>query len=297
MSVAKPPKSIHDQGILRRFVVEAARDRMAAVKRKRRLKKMDAAPDKRQPAALIFGAGATPGIGAAVAQRAAAAGYKVFVTGRNAKKLKVTTSHIVASGGAAQSLIVDVSVPEQIEAAFAAVKSDDCRLELVVDNVGTNHPKPFLDISPELLEQCWVNDCRSGFLIAQQAIDLMLTQSEWGPDSNRRRGTILFTGASASLRGKANFAAFAQAKAGLRMLAQALAREYGPQGIHVAHIIIDGLVDGDRLRLFLPQMVEAQGEDGALNPEAIAQAYWAVHQQHRSAWTQEIDLRPFKETW
>ncbi|MGB0955807.1 MAG: SDR family NAD(P)-dependent oxidoreductase [Panacagrimonas sp.] len=289
----RTPKSAHDQGILKQFLGDVLRDRLASARRKKRLRKIDAMPDERQAAALIFGAGAMPGIGAAVAQRAAQGGYKVYLSGRNAEKLEATASSIRAAGGLAAALTVDVADPEQISAAFARVKADDCRLQLVVDNVGTNRPKPFLEITPELLEKCWVNDCRSGFLIGQHCVEFMLEQA----DNGNGRGTVLFTGASASLRGKAQFAAFAQAKAGLRMLAQAMAREYGPQGLHVAHIIIDGMVDGDRLRTIAPQYIQAQGEGGTLHPEAIAQAYWDIHQQHRSAWTHEVDLRPFKENW
>lgn len=286
-------KSQHDLGIMRQFIGNTIRDRIDTAKRTRRLKKLQNQPDDRPRAAVVFGAGALPGIGAAVALRAAKGGLKVYVTGRTQEKLDATVAEIRDAGGDAESLLVDVAEPEQIAAAFKRLVADGCRLDLIVDNVGTNRPKPFLDITPELMEKCWVNDCRSGFLIGQQAVEIMLEQA----DAGHGRGTVLFTGASASLRGKANFAAFAQAKAGLRMLAQSMAREYGPQGIHIAHVIIDGIVDGARLRGFAPQFVDAQGEDGALDPAAIAEAYWHVHQQHRSAWTHELDLRPYKETW
>lgn len=293
MARPSPVKSRHDQGIARRFLVDALRDRLASRRRQRQQKRLDAAGDDRHPAALIFGAGAQPGIGAAIASRAAQEGYRVYVTGRSRDKLDATVAAMTAAGGQAQAMTVDVAHPEQIDAAFAAVAEAGCRLELVVHNVGSNRPCAFLDLTPAWLEAAWVNDCRSGFLVGQHAIRAMLEQADLG----NGRGTVLFTGASASLRGKAHFAAFAQAKAGLRMLAQALAREYGPQGIHVAHVIIDGLVDGARLRRHLSELVDAQGPDGALDPAAIADAYWAVHTQQRSAWTQELDLRPYKEAW
>ena len=111
------------------------------------------------------------------------------------------------------------------------------------------------------------------------------------------RGSLLFTGATASLRGGAKFAAFASAKAGLRSLAQSLAREFGPQGVHVAHVVIDGGIDGERLRAAAPQRAIDAGADGLLRPDAIADVYWHLHTQHRSAWTQELDLRPYKETF
>lgn len=286
-------ESKHDRGVMRQFISNAVRDRIDASKRSRRLKKTQSQPDTRRGAALIFGAGTLPGIGAAVALRIAEGGLTAYVTGRSEDKINATVKAIRAAGGEAQAIVVDVAVPAQITAAFDRVKADGYRLQLVVDNVGTNGLHSFLDLTAEMMEESWVNDCRSGFLIGQQAVKIMLEQSGEG----NGRGTVLFTGASASLRGKAGFAAFAQAKAGLRMLAQSMAREYGPQGIHVAHVIIDGLVDGARLRGIWPELVEGQGEDGALNPEAIADAYWHVHSQHRSAWTHELDLRPFRENW
>lgn len=286
-------KSEHDQGILRHFLRGAVRDQVEKTRRKLHRAQWEKRGDKRPHAALIFGVGAQPGIGAAVAARCAAGGMTAYLAGRNAEKVDATVSAIRQAGYRAEGFTVDASAPEDIQAAFSAVAADGCRLELVVHNVGTNRPTPFLDITPEGLEKRWAADCRSGFLIGQQAIKTMLEQG----DSGRGRGTLLFTGASASLRGKANFALFAQAKAGLRMLGQALAREFGPEGIHVAHIIIDGVVDGSRLQEMFPDTREALGEEGTLDPDDIAEAYWNLYQQHRSAWTQEIDLRPFKENW
>nr|MBV6629767.1 SDR family NAD(P)-dependent oxidoreductase [Oceanococcus sp. HetDA_MAG_MS8] len=283
--------SQHDRGIFGRLLREIAEQRLNLAQRKR---KRDAfGSDKRQPALLIFGAGAQPGIGAAIAARCAAEGMHAFISGRNAAKVETTAQAIRDAGGRAQALTVDVRDPNAIADAFATVREHACRLELVVHNVGTNRPTPFLDIRPEALEKRWISDCRSGFLIGQQAVSCMLEQA----DSERGRGTIIFTGASASLRGRAGFAAFAQAKAGLRMLAQAMAREFGPEGIHVAHTIIDGVVDGDRLRRSMPEYLKAQGEQGCLDPAAIAENYWTLAQQHRCAWTQELDLRPSSESW
>lgn len=246
------------------------------------------AADDRPHAALIFGAGALPGIGAAVAQRVAAEGLPVYLTGRNEEKLNTSAEVIRKGGGTVIPLVVDATQPEQIEAAFEQVEQDGYAVDLVVHNVGTNRPKGFLDITAEHLEKGWRADCLSGFHIGQQAIAAM---------QPRRRGTIIFTGASASLRGKAGFANFAVAKAGLRSIAQSMAREFGPQGIHVAHVVIDGAVDGDRLRSLAPYYLDKQGEDGTLNPAAIAEAYWNLYQQHRTTWTHELDLRPFKENW
>lgn len=247
-----------------------------------------ATPDTRPHAALIFGAGALPGIAAAVAQRIAEEGLPVYITGRNEKKIIATAETIEQAGGTAIPMVVDALQPDQIETAFERVNEDGYAIDLVVHNIGTNRPKGFLDITPELLEKAWRADCLSGFHIGQQAIAEMLP---------RQRGTILFTGASASLRGKGGFGVFASAKAGLRSIAQSMAREFGPQGIHIAHVVIDGIVDGDRIRNIAPQFIDSQGEGGALNPEAIADTYWQLYQQHRTTWTHELDLRPCKENW
>lgn len=244
--------------------------------------------DDRPRAALIFGAGALPGIGAAVAQRIASGGMMVYLAGRNADKLATSVEAITQQGGKAQAITVDVADEQQIASAFAKLDADGYCLDLVVHNVGTNRPKDFLDITPELLERSWRADCLSGFWVGQQAVAQMQA---------RGHGTILFTGASASLRGKAGFAVFAAAKAGLRSLAQAMAREYGPKGIHVAHVVIDGMVDSQRLRAAAPQLLDGQGEGRALDPEAIAETYWGLYTQHKSTWTHELDLRPCNENW
>ena len=144
----------------------------------------------------------------------------------------------------------------------------------------------FRELSAELFERFWRVGCFGGFLVGREAARRLVPL---------RRGTVIFTGASASLRGKPGYAQFAAAKAGPRMIAQSMAREYGPHGIHVAHVVIDGGIDGERLRTRRPEAVRKRGEDGLLNIETIAEAYWQIHRQVRSAWTHEIDLRPFKE--
>lgn len=236
-------------------------------------------------AALIVGAGSLNGIGGAVAAKVAAEGMRVYMAGRKKEKLEAAAQQI---GSHVIPLVIDAGDAQSIAGAFERVVDDGFALELVVHNVGTNRPRAFLDISPEMLERSWRNDTASGFEVARGALSRM---------SEQGFGTVIFTGASASLRGKAGFAAFAQAKAGLRMLAQSLAREFGPQGIHVVHAVIDGAVKGDRLATVLPGYLESQGEDGSLDPAAIADAYWQLHQQHPSTWTHELDLRPFKENW
>ena len=240
--------------------------------------------------AVIFGVGPRQGVGAELCFRAAKEGLHTFVNGRSVDKVLAIVDAIRAEGGSAESLVADVTDPAAVAHAVATIEQSELPLELAIYNAGNNRPEAFLDVSPEIFEDMWRVLTMGAFLVSQQVIPLMRAQQ----DSTDRQ-TLLFTGASASLRGKANFAAFAAGKGALRMLAQSLAREFGPQGIHVAHVIIDGVVEGEKVRTHFSQYIDSLGEDGALRIEAIADAYMTLHYQHRSAWTQEIDLRPFKE--
>jgi NAD(P)-dependent dehydrogenase (short-subunit alcohol dehydrogenase family) len=159
---------------------------------------------------------------------------------------------------------------------------------MAVHNAGSNVPAPFLKVSEERFESHLREHALGGFHLAQAAIPALLA---------RGGGSLVFTGASGSLRGKANFAPFAAAKAALRSMAQSIAREFGPQGIHVGHVVVDGGIEGDRLLRALPQLKDDRGPDGLLNIAAIADAYWILHHQHRSAWTLELDLRPWVESF
>ena len=174
--------------------------------------------------------------------------------------------------------------------ALEAVAADKRPLELAIYNAGNNRPEKFLDVTPEVYEDMWRVICFGGFLAAQATLRLMLAQQ-----GASEKQSLLFTGASGSLRGKAGFSAFASGKGALRMLVQSIAREYGPSGIHVGHVVIDGVIEGEKVRTRFPGYIESKGEDGALNISAIADAFFALHDQHRSAWTQELDIRPFKE--
>jgi len=160
--------------------------------------------------------------------------------------------------------------------------------DVVIYNAGNNRRMDFLQTSAETFEDFWKVGCFGGFLVGREAARRLLPLG---------RGTIVFTGASGSLRGKPGFAHFAAAKAGLRMLSQSMAREYGPKGLHVAHVVIDGGINGERLKKNRPEVVAERGEDGLLGIEAIAEAYWQLHRQPKTAWTQELDLRPYKETF
>ena len=161
-------------------------------------------------------------------------------------------------------------------------------LELVVYNVGNNFAAPALETQTKLFEDLWRQNALGGFLVGREAVRHFLP---------RQRGTLLFTGATASLRARPPFIAFAAAKAALRAVAQGLAREFGPQGIHVAHIVIDGVIEGEYAATKFPDYVRTKGEKGMLAVQAITDAYWALHQQAVSAWTHELDLRPFKEAF
>jgi NAD(P)-dependent dehydrogenase (short-subunit alcohol dehydrogenase family) len=234
--------------------------------------------------AWVAGVGASAGLGAAAARRFARAGLTVALTGRNAERVQQLAGEIVSAGGQALALPGDVSSPHEI-AALAAQVAQHGPLRLALFNAGSFVVGTPLELSPEVFEAVWRGNTLAGFLFARAALPLLLSGG----------GTLLFTGATASLRGRGPFTAIAAAKAGLRSVAQSVAREYGPRGVHVAHIIIDGGIDGERLRSGAPQRAQAAGADGLLDPDAIAETYWQLHLQHRSAWTHELDLRPYKE--
>lgn len=237
--------------------------------------------------AIVIGVRASEGLGAAVARRFAREGLSVFVMGRTQEKLAVVADEITASGGKAYVVVGDATLPADMARAFAAATSVG-PLAAAVFNAGGNRPRPLLESDPAFFEEMWRVGCYAGHLFALEAARAMLP---------RGQGTVLFTGASASLRGRAGFAAFASAKAGLRALAQAMARELGPKGLHVAHLVIDGGIDGERVNTRFPNAKAERPPDGLLSLDAVADAYWQLHAQHRSAWTHELDLRPWCETF
>jgi NAD(P)-dependent dehydrogenase (short-subunit alcohol dehydrogenase family) len=237
--------------------------------------------------AWVAGVGAPAGLGAALGRRFARAGLLAVLTGRNAQRLNEVAAQIVALGGAAQALPGDVSSAADLERLVPQLVRLGT-LRVAIFNAGNAVRGTPLQITPEQFESTWRGSTYAGFLFARGALPLLLQGGG---------GTLLFTGATASLRARGNFVAFAAAKAGLRSVAQSCAREYGPQGIHVAHVVIDGGIDGERLRTNAPQAAAAAGADGLLSPEAIAETYWLLHQQQRSAWTHELDVRPYKETF
>lgn len=235
----------------------------------------------------ILGAGAPEGLGGALAKKFAREGCHLVVTGRTRDKLKSLVKEIVTAGGSAEAMVVDVTAPADQDLLFTSI-AEKGELSAVLYNAGNNAIIPFEDLSEAQFEHYWRVCLQGAFATAKRAIPILKSLG---------RGSLFFTGASASMRGKPNFTHFASAKAGLRMLAQSLAREFGPAGVHVAHFIIDGIIDGPMTRSRFSDYMDSLGEDGVLSPEAIADTYWHVHAQQRSAWTHEVDLRPFSETW
>lgn len=244
-----------------------------------------------KPTALVVGVGAEEGVGAAVCRRFAAGGHHVLVAGRTPAKIDKVVASVLAAGGSAEACQVDATQEDQVIALFDKAMAPGPGLDpidVVVSNAGDNRPIPFREVTAELFEAFWRVGCFSGFLVGREAARRLAPLG---------RGTVIFTGASGSLRGKAGYAQFAAAKAGLRMISQSMAREFGPLGLHVAHVLIDGGINGERLKRGLPGIVEARGENGLLNVDPIAETYWQIHLQHPSAWTQEVDLRPYKEAF
>jgi NAD(P)-dependent dehydrogenase (short-subunit alcohol dehydrogenase family) len=234
--------------------------------------------------ALIIGAG--DATGGAIAKRFAKAGFVACVTRRNGDKLKPLVDEIIASGGAAHGFQSDARKEEDVAALFAQIERDIGEIEVFVFNIGANAPSSILTETPRKYMKIWEMAAFAGFLTAQAAALSMV---------KRGRGTIIFTGATASLRGSAGFAAFAGAKHALRALASSMARELGPMGIHVAHVIIDGAIDTAFIRDNFPDKYATKANDGIINPDHIAESYYQLHLQPRDAWTFEMDLRPYCE--
>ncbi len=236
--------------------------------------------------AIVVGVGAEAGLGARLCTRFGREGLHVLIGGRTAERIEGVAAAIRASGGAATAVPTDTTSEADVLRLFERADAiAPGALEVVIFNAGNNAMKHFVEMEAAFFEDTWRVACFGGFLVGREAARRMAVQ---------QRGTVLFTGASASLRGKPPFTAFASAKAGLRAIAQSMAREFGPQGVHVAHIVIDGGIAGERLQRFT-EFVRAKGEDGMLDLDAIADTYWMLHSQHRTAWTHELDLRPFKE--
>ncbi len=236
--------------------------------------------------ALVIGAG--DATGGAVARRFAREGFIACVTRRDVAKLSALTASIETAGGTCYAFGSDARDEDAVRKLFADIEADIGPVEVCVFNIGGNVRFGITETTARVYRKVWEMCAFAGFLIGREAARTMLP---------RQRGTIIFTGATASVRGSSGFAAFAGGKHALRALAQSMARELGPQSIHVAHSIIDGAIDTAFIKELFPERYKLKDEDGLLDPDAIAEAYWQLHCQPRTAWTHELDLRPWREAW
>lgn len=240
----------------------------------------------KRPVALVIGAG--DATGGAIARRFAREGMVACVVRRSAEKLDPLVRQIEAEGGAAVGFGSDARKEEDVIDVVSRIEREIGPIEVMVFNIGANVPCSILEETARKYFKIWEMACFGGFLYGREAAKRMVV---------RGRGTIIFTGATAAIRGAANFAAFAGAKHALRALAQSMARELGRENIHVAHVVVDGAIDTEFNRDNFPERYATKSEDGILNPEHIADSYWYLHTQPRDAWTHELDLRPWRETW
>lgn len=238
------------------------------------------------PVALVVGAG--DALGSAIARRFAREGYNVCVTRRSPEKLQPLVDQIRSSNGLVRAFGSDARKEDQVVELFSTIEAEEGPIEVVVFNVGPNVQFPIRETESKKYFKVWELAAYAGFLVGREAAKVMVP---------RGRGTILFSGATASIRGASGFAAFSGGKQSLRALAQAMAKELGPQSIHVAHIVIDGSIDTEFIKSMFPERYALKSVDGILNPDHIAENYWHLHNQPRTAWTFEMDVRPYMEAW
>jgi len=230
--------------------------------------------------ALVVGIG--PGLGASAARRFAAEGLHVVLAARQQAHIDEVLRAIKAKGGSAEGVVTDATDEAAVERLFAAIDAGKRPLALAVYNAGAFMRASVLDATAADFERSWRIGCFGGFLVGRAAAKRMVAQG---------RGTIIFTGATASRRGSAQFFNLAVGKFGLRALAESMARELQPKGVHIAHVVIDGQIASERYA----QLAKERQPDGLLDPDAIADTYWHLHRQHRSAWTLELEVRPWVE--
>jgi len=240
--------------------------------------------DPLSPVALVIGAGDASG--GAIARRFAQGGYTVCATRRSADKLLPLVEQIRAAGGQAHGFGSDARDEEQVIALVERIEREIGPIEVFVFNIGANVRSSILEETARKFQKIWEMACFAGFLTGREVARRMVP---------RGRGTMIFTGATASLRGSAGFAAFAGAKHALRALAQSMARELGPQGIHVAHLVVDAAIDTEFIQSNFPERYALKEQDGIVDPQHIAETYWMLHRQPRDAWTHELDIRPWME--
>jgi NAD(P)-dependent dehydrogenase (short-subunit alcohol dehydrogenase family) len=239
-----------------------------------------------QEVCLVIGAGVATG--GAVAKRFARAGFVACMARRQGEKLAPLVAEIEEAGGKAFAYSVDATLEDEMVGLIDRIEAEVGPIRVAVYNAAVGASHPIAEFPAEAYERVWRINTFGAFLMGREVAKRMLA---------RGCGTILFTGATAALRGKPGLAAFAGSKHALKALAQSMARELQPQNIHVAHIVIDGPIDTPLIRRRMPQIFEERPADGVLNPDDIAEAYFQLHLQRRSAWTQEMELRPWKEPW
>ena len=237
--------------------------------------------------AIVMGVGPDQGMGAQLCRRFASFGLHVFVAGRTQAKLDAVVENIRADGGQASAAVADATVEAEVVALFETAAAQG-RIDCAIYNAGNNTPGRIEEMTADYFEQSWRSCCFGGFLFGREAVKHMKSADG---------GTILFSGATASMRGRTNFGAFNSSKAALRSLAQAMAKEYGPDGIHVGHVVIDGAIFGDKVRNKYPEFAERLGEAGMINIGAIVDAYAYLYKQSKSGWTFEVDVRTAIESW
>jgi len=236
---------------------------------------------------LILGVGPEEGLGVALCKAFAADGYSVFGCGRSEKNMNALNK-IKTDEGKITGLVGDVTKEEDVLKIFDTIDKSSKALNSVIYNAGNNNAKPFLEMDLPFFQDLWEVCAKGAFLVAQQAIPRLVENNG---------GSLIFTGATASLRSRPPFTAFASAKSAERSLAQGLAKEFGNKGVHVANVIIDGIIDGDKVNLRFPEFAASKGEDGKLNIADIADNFLMLHNQKRSTWSFELDLRPWSESW
>ena len=235
--------------------------------------------------AIILGVGAENGLGAQLAIRFAKKGMHVYLAGRSKEKLKIVSDKIILQKGQSEAIVCDATDESQVIQLFDSSGGD---IDLAIYNVGNNTPGRICDMEANYFENSWRVSCFGGFLFSREAVKRMLP---------KKQGTILFTGASASWRGRKNYGAFNSAKGGLRNLAQAMAKEYAAEGIHVGHIVVDGVIDGDRVRQRRPELFESLNHDQMLDIDLIVDGFEYLYNQSARAWSFELDIRPSLERW
>ena len=253
--------------------------------------------------AIVVGVGPDRGVGAQLCRRFAGFGLKVFAAGRTKDALDAVVASIEAAGGAAEAVVTDATDERQVAALFEAAGDG---LTLAIYNAGNNAPGRIADMEADYFEQAWRVCCFGGFLVGREAVRRFLArepvpsqglEGETRQSGPATRGTLLFTGASASLRGKANFGAFNSGKGALRNLAQAMAKEYGGDGVHVGHVVIDGGIAGEKLMRRFPDYAKSLGPGRLVSLEGIVDAFEYLYHQPPTAWTFEVDLRTSVENW